>query len=216
MQDKCKSECEIVDNYNKNETYILCNSDTDSTISDNSVDINDIIKRKVKLYDDDGYEVYENKSTRKKRLIKEYANLLKGAPPPIIRLFVSRVSFGSENTIDNYLRRCGVKPLSVVVASKPNAKYSSYKVSVYKTNVDAVLQDNFWPAGIKCRLWRELKGTRGRIYRPLTHENRRYETAKDSSNPILRSRVFDSSKHKSNYPIMYKNGLNNSEWSNFD
>ena len=181
------------ESYSEN-TFLLDNSGIDSESSDDSVKINNILKKKVKLIDEDGYTKMENRKNRKKRLIEESAKLLKGAPPPVVRLFISRVSFGTENTIDNYLRKNGIKPVSVNIVSRSDAKYSSYKASVYKNDVDTILEEHFWPRGISCRLWREQRDTYNKSKIIHQTENRRRSDA-GSSRSLLRSRIINSSKY---------------------
>ena len=100
--------------------------------------------------DNEGYTKYESRSARKKRL----RNLL-GAPPPVRYVFVNRVTSGNPNILANYLNDKKVEFEKIERKSHPNSKYKSFKVTMYKDQLSTVLNNGFWPKGVKCKVWRE-------------------------------------------------------------
>ena len=39
--------------------------------------------------------------------------------------------------------------------SHNDAKFSSYKICIFVTDLDKVHGNNFWPRGVRCKMWRE-------------------------------------------------------------
>ncbi len=80
---------------------------------------------------------------------------LEGAPPPLRHIWVSRVQRGSIETISAFIEKQQVKVFHNEKVSHQNAKFSSFKISISKSDLSKVLQDSFWPQGVQCQPWRE-------------------------------------------------------------
>ena len=106
---------------------------------------------------------YEWKEVRKRRNRRVYgrgeagAGGLVGAPPPTRPLWLSRVVTGDTQIIRNYLseRNVMIDDDEIVKVSHEDAKFHSYKIYVSVDSLNTVLDDDFWPNGIRCELWRE-------------------------------------------------------------
>ena len=78
---------------------------------------------------------------------------LAGAPPPERQIWVSRVSNGTETSMKKYLTDNSVTVKSIEKTSHPSSKFSSYKISIPKTDLHKVYDEIFWPYGIYCKRW---------------------------------------------------------------
>ena len=77
---------------------------------------------------------------------------LKGGPPPVREFFVYRVQkCAEENDIEDYLTENNIDFISVIKVSNPDAKFSSFRVSVPIAMVKKVMDGNMWPEGISVR-----------------------------------------------------------------
>ena len=83
---------------------------------------------------------------------------LTGAPPPLRHIWVSHVSNASENSMKKYLNDNNVTVCDIKKTSHQMSKFSSYKISIYKTDLDKVFDENFWPNGVYCKIWWERPG----------------------------------------------------------
>ena len=80
-----------------------------------------------------------------------------GAPPPTRPLWISRVTYGNEALIKQHLgeRRVIVDESNISLVSHENSKFKSFRIDVSVNDVNTVLNDRFWPVGVRCELWRE-------------------------------------------------------------
>ena len=80
---------------------------------------------------------------------------LVGAPPPPRHVLLARIVNGNEEKIQSFFDKNKVNVVGITKVSHKDAKYSSYKISLNKSDLDTVLQDSFWPRGVVCEAWRE-------------------------------------------------------------
>ena len=81
----------------------------------------------------------------------------RGAPPPSRVIFVSRVVSGEKEVISNFIKSRGVNVINIEKTSHEDATFSSYKICISVLDKEKVFDPKFWPAGVKCRMWRERK-----------------------------------------------------------
>ena len=110
-------------------------------------------------------DVVKRKRNRAKRDIKAAAKTLpkvvgaaddttlKGSEP-VKHVFVRRLD-GSCTTDDlrDYIRKKGVQPRVVHPTFKKDWNCASFKVTVPKSQFDALFSPAFWPCGVQCREW---------------------------------------------------------------
>ena len=85
---------------------------------------------------------------------------LEGAPPPRRFFFLSRVKKETnDDVINNYIVSKGIENHELQLVSNADAKYKSYKLSVYKDYNDKVMCADMWPRGVCIERWfeREIK-----------------------------------------------------------
>ena len=92
---------------------------------------------------------------------------LKGAPEPSRDVFVYRVEKGVEpKDIEEHMTTNHVTVRGVNKVSNDEAKYCSFKVEIKISDLNTVLESDFWPAGICVR----------RFYRPRADTKTNLET----------------------------------------
>ena len=118
--------------------------------------------------EDDDFITVESKSARKRRLSyerrKRSAFELQGAPPPLRYVFLSRVINGNAKMIADYMKNKSIESNKVEMISHPKAKFKSFKITVSKDSLSFILSDNFWPNGIKCKIWRDKNDSVNETY----------------------------------------------------
>ena len=116
-----------------------------------------------KIIDNEGFQLYESRSTwnKRKQLFKEQFNL-KGAPASDVDIWVYRVTEGNCEDVLSYLKSKNVECRNIERKSHSDAKFNSFKVSVCKSELDLVLSKSFWPFNVRCKVWknRESKNVR--------------------------------------------------------
>ena len=80
---------------------------------------------------------------------------LSGAPLPVKQIWVSRVSRGDIRDIQDHMHRNNIDINDIEKTSHPNAKFSSYKISIPVSGSDKVFEESFWPLGVRCQKWFE-------------------------------------------------------------
>ena len=107
--------------------------------------------------DEDGYHLYESRSALRKRRITEYSKYnLKGAPIAKVDIFVYKVTKGNCNDVKCILEDKGVDVDEVTVKSNNDARYRSFKVKIKRNDLKLVLDRNFWPQGVGCKIWKDF------------------------------------------------------------
>ena len=86
-------------------------------------------------------------------------HLLQGARIPPLGIFLSRVEYGNEDSVERYLRIRGIIPNKVEIVSHPASKFRSFKILIRRNHINTLLSEDFWPDNMKCRLWKETQGT---------------------------------------------------------
>ena len=113
--------------------------------------------------------VAESRSqARKRRLLKEG---LIGAPPALAQVWIARVQRGNSLTIKEHLYSKNINVKEVIKKSHMDAKFSSFKATINKSDLNVVLGSNFWPDGILCRIWKEPNFNN---HKTLDFVNRKY------------------------------------------
>jgi hypothetical protein len=75
---------------------------------------------------------------------------IKGAPEPSRDVFVYRVDKGTTD-IEDFLTDNGINSRSVIIVSNNEARFSSFKVEVKVSELEKLLDPEFWPDGICVR-----------------------------------------------------------------
>jgi hypothetical protein len=89
------------------------------------------------------------------------SNKIRGAPEPSRDLFVYRVQDGnSSEDIKGYINDNHVDVRDIEQTSKEGSKFLSFKVTIRASDMQKVLQPDFWPCGVCVR----------RFWRPRTQE----------------------------------------------
>ena len=112
-------------------------------------------------------------------------NGLRGAPPPLRFIWVSRAITNDTNIVKDYIQKNGVNVSCIEKVSHENAKFSSFKIGISKDAVDKVMDEKFWPKGVGCRYWRsktEVSAqTRARDSRVNSEDNDNANNAENSN-----------------------------------
>ena len=108
------------------------------------------------LVDKEGYILQESKSDKKRRL-ENISVPLRGAPPPMTSVFVGRLIEGDEKSIFRHLKNRNIKVQDISLISHKNSRYRSFKVSLYKNQLDDILNEKNWPQGILVKPWKDLR-----------------------------------------------------------
>ena len=78
-----------------------------------------------------------------------------GPPPPARYVFISRVATGNPNVVADFLNSKKIIFNKIERKSHPDSKYKSFKISMFKDQINTVLSNNFWPRGVLCKIWKE-------------------------------------------------------------
>ena len=105
--------------------------------------------------DDEGFQLYESRSARRRRLQNE--SPFEGAPLPQKIVFVNRIAKGNSKTIVNHLNKNNIKSQEIEMVSHPDAKFKSFKVKIFTNDLNKVLGRDFWPSGVNARMWKQNK-----------------------------------------------------------
>ena len=112
------------------------------------------------LQDEEGFTPKESRASLKRRMKNENDFGLVGAPPTLSHIWLYNVAHGNIDTIKSYLKAKNINVGFILKKSHEKAKYKSFKITVYKSDINKLLDENFWPNRVKCRLWKELKNNR--------------------------------------------------------
>ena len=80
-----------------------------------------------------------------------------GAPPPLRHVWLSRVMNGDTEQISNHLNSKNIQVQNIVKVSHSDAKFASFKISVFKNDLNTVLKASLWPRGLRCEQWYERR-----------------------------------------------------------
>ena len=109
-----------------------------------------------KLFDHDGFELKESRSALRSRLRQANSVVgFSGAPLPMENIWVYRVVKGNTNTVTDHLKSRNIAVNAVQLKSKPESRYKSFKVTVFKKDLNKLLDSDFWPEGVMCRIWKD-------------------------------------------------------------
>ena len=102
--------------------------------------------------DEDGFTLVQSRRPRS-GLSRAAGAAIAGAPPPNRHIWVSRVMNGDSNGMKRYLTDNNVTVLDITKTSHDSARYISFKILIPKPDLSKVFNNEFWPDGIKCRMW---------------------------------------------------------------
>ena len=112
--------------------------------------------RQQSQIDEDGFTVVQ--SRRRRRVIGNATTAsgnLRGADhPPTREIFISRVITGDKRSITEYMETRGIQVHHFEKMSHYQAKFLSFKLKISVFDKDVVLNENFWPCGIQCMMWK--------------------------------------------------------------
>ena len=95
---------------------------------------------------------------RRKRVIGKVtttsSNLKGGRHPPTREIFISRVTDGDKRTIMEYMEEKGIQVYHFEKMSHYLARFLSFKIKISVFDKDTVLNENFWPTGVQCMMWK--------------------------------------------------------------
>ena len=80
--------------------------------------------------------------------------ILKGGPQPTVNIYLGRISYGDIHSVKNWLKASDVKSYNIDIVSHKDAKFKSFKIEIPKYNLNSVLDPEFWPRGVICKVWR--------------------------------------------------------------
>ena len=73
---------------------------------------------------------------------------LKGAPPPLCSIFISKVQNGDAKKVKRHITSKHSYVKDVELVSHKGAVFKSFKITLYKDDISELLSDKFWPQGI--------------------------------------------------------------------
>ena len=106
------------------------------------------------LVDEDGFHIVESKARRRRRTKIQNIDDFQGMKPRMKNIFICNIVSGNESIIRKYIENKNIEVLDIVKVSHSNAKLKSFKISILENNLGTVLNNNFWPNGVTCRLWK--------------------------------------------------------------
>ena len=107
----------------------------------------------INVLDDDGFQLVESNKAKKRRL--NVNNGLVGAPEPVGCVWVHNVMQGSAMVIKDYIHARNIKFDKITRTSHLDSKYKSYRIMAPRSEIYKMLERNFWPRGVKSRLWHD-------------------------------------------------------------
>ena len=113
-----------------------------------------------RIIDNEGFEQSETRIQRRKRMLRENKdNLITGAPPPIKRVYVGRIREGNCDSMKKYLLANKVRIEAIDLISHRDSIYKSFKISLIEPYLTRVLSHDFWPYGVICKEWIDVKNS---------------------------------------------------------
>ena len=111
-------------------------------------------RRHGPVLDAEGFQLVQRRNRH--RTIGQGAAVtgLVGAPMPIRQIFVYRVQNGDIDDMKQYLSNNGVTVINIIKTSHGMSMFNSFKISIQVLDLMKVFNDNFWPTGIYCKLWK--------------------------------------------------------------
>ena len=97
---------------------------------------------------------FQKKLNRRRKVIKGRSEngTIRGAPPPSRELFVYRVDKGTTcEELKHYIENSGVTVRDLSILSHINAMFKSFKLTISVSDINKILNEDFWPCGIMVR-----------------------------------------------------------------
>ena len=111
-----------------------------------------------KIVDENGFILKESKRDFKKRKLQAYQDFgICGPPKNLVSLFVYKLSKGEKTDVKNYVESKGIEVVNIEKKSHSQSKYNSFLLVVSEENKYKLLQRNFFPNGIKCKIWTDYR-----------------------------------------------------------
>ena len=116
---------------------------------------NDISNKKNDYFieDEDGFV----RKIRRSPYKKNEGDHLIGAPN-LCTVWINKVIQGNIHTIKKYLNDRKIRVNNITKTSHNDSQYKSFKMFILNSDREVVLGRNFWPDGVKCRIWRDKNG----------------------------------------------------------
>ena len=54
----------------------------------------------------------------------------------------------------DYIKSRNINVNTVILKYKPEPKYKSFKITIFKKDLDNILSNDFCPEGVMCKIWR--------------------------------------------------------------
>ena len=80
--------------------------------------------------------------------------LLEEHRPPLETFFVSRVRRGDKEGIKELIEANDIKVYNIDKMSNYLARFKSFKVKISVLDKDEIMNENMWPYGIQCIMWK--------------------------------------------------------------
>lgn len=105
------------------------------------------------VIDSEGFQLKQSRAEIKRQQFENKFKLI-GAPLPTANIWVHRVKEGNEYSITKYIKSRNIEVHNVIKKSNVNSKFMSYMVNIDKKDLHVLLNDKFWPKGVKAKIWR--------------------------------------------------------------
>ena len=132
------------------------NSDTSKKTQGNLIYSEKSNANNISLTDIETPQRIESRGQRKRHttVTSPHARLI-GARPLLSCIYVYSVAYGEKNDVIEFLRYRNISVDNIEVVSHPGSKFKSFKIQVTKNNINEPCSGDFWPEGMRCRLWKE-------------------------------------------------------------
>ena len=113
------------------------------------------------IYDNQGYQMAMSRQQKRRVLGRVFGQRtaasggLQGAPLPKTHIWVSHVVNSDINILNTFLRDNNITVHNSFKVSHEEANFNSFKICINVPDLEIVLNEQFWPDGIKCQKWRK-------------------------------------------------------------
>ena len=137
----------------------------------------DTILRSREWLESDGFEMKNGRTNFQMHDLNNSTNdVLVGAPPRLKDIWVYKIKQGNVNTVMKYLKDRNVKVGKVIRTSHVNSTFKSFRIKIYQHDVEKVLNREFWPINVKCKVWKEMNSFE--TFKGRTIVNNKYTRAR--------------------------------------
>ena len=108
--------------------------------------------------ENDGYQIVRSRRNRRIHGRSTTATGgLAGAPIPTRKIWISRTITSDAEIVKTFLTDRNIEVHDINKVSHESFKYYSYKISISVNAMGIIFDDNFWPNGVRCELWRDKR-----------------------------------------------------------